>query len=71
MLEVYSSVHSYTFPAKSYIPILLKLSLAPVDNKIISLAVFVFSVAVAQGCKEEFLYSAYFKFSFVIFHALL
>ena len=34
VLEVYSSVHSETFPAKSYIPILLNESSVPVDNNI-------------------------------------
>ena len=66
VLEVYSSVHSKTFPAKSYIPILLNESSAPVDNNILSIDVFDFSVAFVHP--EPF--GAYFRFAFVIFHAL-
>ena len=66
MSEVYSSVHSHTFPAISYIPCLLNVSLAPVDNTTLLFESFFPYAPLVHP--ESF--GAYFEFSFVIFRKL-
>ena len=62
MLEAaYSNVHSNTFPAKSYIPPLSNLLLAPVDNNMLSFAVLLYNPSVHA---HELSDVAYFPFAF-------